>query len=237
MALLAHPALQLMLAPVCLAQGLAVRRRAQSLPEAVGPRSGHAGSGPPLRLLVLGDSSAAGVGVVHQDDALSGRLVAELDGFDLRWRLEARKGATTASAFSALQAFPPEPFDAAVVALGVNDVIRQVPLKRWMAQQSALWHLLQERFGLRHIYLSGVPPLGRFPLLPHPLRAVLGERAAVFDAALAAQVATRPALRHLPFDAAMLDPALMANDGFHPGPGIYRHWAARLAVAIRADFA
>lgn len=237
MPVMAHPALRLALAPVCLAQGLAVRRRAQVLPEAVGPRSGRGGTGPALRLLIVGDSSAAGVGVVHQDDALSGRLAAELDGFDLQWRLEARTGATTAGAFAALQTMPSQPFDAAVVVLGVNDVIRQVPLKRWLVQQSALWQLLQQRFELRHAYLSGVPPLGRFPLLPHPLRAVLGARAAVFDAALAAQVASRPALRHLPFDAVLLDPAMMASDGFHPGPAIYRHWAAQLGAAIRADFA
>lgn len=237
MTLLSHPALWLALAPVCLAQGLAVRRRAQLLPEAVGPRSGRSGIGPELRLLILGDSSAAGVGVVHLDDALSGRLVAALEGFDLHWRLEARKGATTASALAALEALPPEPFDAAVVALGVNDVTRQVPLNRWRARQAGLWHLLQDHFGARHIYLSGVPPLGLFPLLPLPLRAVLGARAALFDAALAAQAAGHPALRHLPFDAAMLDPALMASDGFHPGPAIYRHWAAQLANAIRADFA
>lgn len=236
MPLLAHPALRLALAPVCLVQGLAVRRRAQRLPEAVGPRSGRGGTGPVLRLLIVGDSSAAGVGVVHQDDALSGRLVAELGGFDLHWRLEACTGATTASTLAALKALPPEPFDAAVVALGVNDVIRQVSLRRWLATQDALWEVLQSRFGLRHGYLSGVPPLGRFPLLASPLRGVLGARATQLDAALAAQVASHPALRHLPFDATLLDPALMAADGFHPGPEIYRHWAARLAAAIRADF-
>jgi len=236
MSVLVHPALRLALAPVCLAQGLAVRRRAQRMPEAVGPRSGHRGAGPRLRLLILGDSSAAGVGVVHQDDALSGRLVAELDGFDLHWRLEARAGATSASTIAALKELPPDAFDAAVLALGVNDVTRQVPLKRWLAAQDALWMLLQSRFGVRHAYLSGVPPLGRFPLLPNPLRAVLGARAAQFDAALAAQAADRPALRHLPFDSALLTPALMAADGFHPGPGIYRHWAAQLAEAIRSDF-
>ncbi len=236
MSLLAHPALRLALAPVCLVQGLAVRRRAQVLPEAAGPRSGRSGQGETLRLLILGDSSAAGVGAVHQNDALSGRLAVELDGFDLHWRLEARTGATTASTLAALQAMPQGRFDAAVIALGVNDVTRQVPLRRWLAAQGTLWKVLQYRFGLRHAYLSGVPPMGLFPLLPQPLRGVLGARAAQFDAALAAQAAMRPAVRHLPFDAALLDSALMAADGFHPGPEIYRLWAAHLAEAIRADF-
>jgi len=233
---LAHPALRLALAPLCLAQGLAVRRRARLLPEPQGPRSGQSGAGPAFRLLILGDSSAAGVGVAHQEAALSGCLADELADFDLRWRLEARTGATTASTLAALQALPPQPFDAAVVALGVNDITRQVPLRRWLAGQAALWDVMHDRFGLRRAYLSGVPPLGQFPLLPQPLRGVLGARAVVFDRALAEQAAAHPSLRHLPFAGEALDPALMAEDGFHPGPAIYRLWAARLAAAIRADF-
>ena len=235
---LAHPLLRLALAPVFLAQGLAVRRRATRLPEAEGPRAGRAGRGPLLRLLVVGDSSAAGVGVAHQEGALAGRLCAALsDDFTVQWQLRARIGATTESTLDSLRQLDAVPFDAAVVALGVNDVARQVPLRRWLARQQELVELLHTRFGIRRAYLSGVPPMGRFPLLPQPLRAMLGARAAAFDEALAGFARGQPRLRHLPFDAAALDPALMAPDGFHPGPEIYRLWAAHLADAIRADFA
>jgi len=229
---------RLVLAPVWLLQGLAVRRRVARLPEATGPRSGSTGSGPVLRLLILGDSSAAGVGVAHQDDALAGRLCAELKrDFTVQWQLHAQIGATTASTLQTLRQIDAVPFDAAVVVLGVNDVARQVPLKRWLTQQQALAELLRARFGLRRIYLSGVPPMGEFPALPEPLRGMLGARAAAFDTALAGTVRGQRHLRHLPFEADTLDPSMMADDGFHPGPAIYRQWAARLAAAIRADFA
>ncbi len=235
---LTHPLLHLALAPVCLVQGLAVRRRAARLPEAAGPRGGRVGTGPLLRLLILGDSSAAGVGVAHQDDALAGRLGHALAArFTVQWQLHARIGATTASTLQTMREIDAAPFDAAVIALGVNDVARQVPLKRWLAQQQALAELLRARFGLRRAYLSGVPPMGCFPLLPQPLRAVLGARAARFDTALAQAVRRQPALRYLPIPGAALDPALMAEDGFHPGPVIYRLWAEHLAEAICADFA
>ena len=36
------------------------RRRTPKLPEAAGPRSGTSGQGPPLQVLILGDSAAAG---------------------------------------------------------------------------------------------------------------------------------------------------------------------------------
>ena len=55
-------------------QGILVRRRAVELPEAKGPRAGIVGKGKPLRLLVIGDSSAAGVGVNTQDEAIAGQL-------------------------------------------------------------------------------------------------------------------------------------------------------------------
>ena len=45
--------------PLMYIQGMIVRKYAAELPEAVGPRAGVIGHGKPLRVLVLGDSSAA----------------------------------------------------------------------------------------------------------------------------------------------------------------------------------
>src|SRR3712207_5729388 len=70
-----------LLAPVLLRQGARVRRTTPVLPEAAGDRSGREGATggqAPLRLLVVGESTAAGVGVEHQRDALPRQLAAEL---------------------------------------------------------------------------------------------------------------------------------------------------------------
>src|SRR5215218_6698321 len=68
------------LAPLLVAQAVATRRRAEVLPEASGARQGELGStaAPSLRLLVAGDSSAAGVGVDSQEQAVVGHLVRGL---------------------------------------------------------------------------------------------------------------------------------------------------------------
>jgi len=225
----------LLTAPLWLAQGAHVAITTERLPEAAGPRQGRIGAGR-LRLLILGDSSAAGVGVATQDLALAGRLAAALADLEPTWTLHARTGATTARTLAALRDLPGAPVDAAVLALGVNDVTRAVPLRRWLDQQRALAAQLRQQFGLRHLYLSGVPPMGAFPALPRPLRDVLGDRARRFDAALQELAAGTPGARHVPFDGALLDPGLMARDGYHPGPAIYAWWADRLADHIRADF-
>ncbi|MGZ5249520.1 MAG: hypothetical protein ACXWIQ_04605, partial [Caldimonas sp.] len=64
-------AFKLALAPLLVVQAVRTRRRAPVLPEAAGPRDGRtAGDGVAIRVLVAGDSSAAGVGVAHQDQAV-----------------------------------------------------------------------------------------------------------------------------------------------------------------------
>jgi hypothetical protein len=81
---------KLVLSPVLVAQAIATRARLPRLPEPAGPRQGVAGRGTPLRLLITGDSSAAGVGVGRQHDALASRLakgLAEAAGARVAWRL------------------------------------------------------------------------------------------------------------------------------------------------------
>lgn len=218
--------------PVLIAQALRVRRRAQLLPEPPGPRAGVAGTGPELRLLILGDSSAAGVGATHQDAALSGRLVAELARTHrVRWRLEAVTGATTGSTLGRLDGLAREGFDVVMVVLGVNDVTSQVPLARLRARRRALYARLRSGFGAGRIIAAGIPPMRDFALLPPPLRDVLGLQATRFDAALA-QDAEADGVEYMRF-ALPLEPHLMAGDGFHPSAEAYRIWAGLAAERIR----
>lgn len=220
------------LIPLLMLQAAWVAARAARLPEAPGPRAGRAGDGPVLRLLVLGDSSAAGVGAASQDVALAGRLVACLAPHrDVRWVLHARTGATARSTLASLDTLAPGPHDAAVLALGVNDTKNGVSAARWRRDYAALLDALNQRFGVTLCVASGVPPLQRFPLLPRPLRDVLGRRAARLDHELAQLAAARPGVVHLPVGDA-LDPSGMAEDGFHPGPAVYDRWARGVAAAL-----
>lgn len=221
-----------LLIPLLVLQAAWVAARALRLPEAPGPRSGQTGDGAPLRLLVLGDSSAAGVGAANQDRALTGRLAAYLSPHHhVHWRLHARTGATARSARFSLDTLAPGPYDVAVLALGVNDTKNGVPAARWRRDYAALLDALTIRFGVTLCIASGVPPLDRFPLLPRPLRDVLGRRALQLDHELAGLAASRSGVIHLPVGDA-LDPAGMAEDGFHPGPAVYDAWALRVAQAI-----
>ena len=219
--------LKLALLPLLIGQAMAARRRAPVLPEAAGPREGEVGDGPrsaAVRLLIVGDSSAAGVGVPHQDQALSGyltRTVADHSRRRVSWQLKARTGVTTAGALDLLKDDRPAPADVAVAVLGVNDVIEQVPSHRAVAHREALADWLLEHAQVQHVVFAPLPPVHDLPLLPNPLRWVAGADARRHDEAMARWAATRDDVSHVPIDL-RLDATVLAIDGFHPGEPVYR---------------
>ena len=222
----------LILAPALAAQALGLIFRAERLPEAAGPREGGVGQGRRLRLLVLGDSSAAGVGVEHQDDALIGQMLRHMPPYSqVEWRVIARSGVTTRVARKRLHGAGQ--FDVAVLALGVNDVLRHTSAMRFAREQTGLMQDLRRNHGVGCILASAVPPLGAFPAFPEPLRTHLGHRAKRLDKELQ-QVCASENATHVGFDLAP-SAALLARDGFHPGASLYTHWGARMAgLALRA---
>ena len=230
-------ALKIALAPLLLVQAVTARRRAPVLPEAAGPRQGQLGRGEQrLRLLIAGDSSAAGVGVSHQGQALAGHLTRALHRLSARpvhWTLHARSGLTTRQVHALLRSESLPPTDVAVVVTGVNDVIDQIPARRAVEHRAALADWLLGERGVAHVVFAPLPPVHRFVLLPQPLRRVMGDDARRHDDALARWAATRSDVSHLAieFD---LTPDAMASDGFHPGERVYRVCGEALAAHVAA---
>ena len=227
-------AVKLVLSPLLVAQAVATRSRMPRLPEAGGPRRGETGRGPLLRLLIAGDSSAAGVGVVTQRQALASQLARRLAaeaGVRVRWQLQARSGLNSQQTLQLLRAEPPAHADVAVVVTGVNDVVDQVPSHRAVAARAALANWLRNAQAVHHVVFAPLPPIHRFPGLPQPLRWVAGTDAMRHNAALAQWTATRRDVSCVDMQTP-LDPASMASDGFHPGEPAYRYCADAIARHI-----
>jgi len=226
-------AFAILMMPLLLAQALRVRRATPRLPEPPGDRSGIFGSGPDLRLLIVGDSAASGVGAGCQRQALSGQLVSFLGGhFRVTWKMDAQTGRTVKDVVTLLEAAATEKVGVIVASVGVNDVTRGTPLKKWICRHEKLIDIAAKKFDCRHILLSRVPPMHLFPALPQPLRWYLGERARRLNNALERHLAGCPGCRVVSPDFPP-EPAFMATDGFHPGPAAYSHWASHLAGIIR----
>jgi lysophospholipase L1-like esterase len=225
---------KLMLSPLLVAQAMATRRRLPRLPEPPGARAGQAGQGTPLRLLIAGDSSAVGVGVKNQREAVAWQLAAQLAALtatQVQWQLLGKSGLTTAQLLALLHAGPPSRADIAVVLTGVNDVVDQVPSHRALAAREALANSLRNACGVQHVVFAPLPPIHHFPGLPQPLRWVAGHDARRHNAALRAWVATRDDVS-CPDMEVPLNRGVMASDGFHPGEPVYRYCANTLAEHI-----
>lgn len=228
-------AARIVLFPLLAWQGVTTSRWALVLPDASGRKSGVSGSGTDLSLLIIGDSSAAGVGTSHQDEALLGymrRCLAQTN--TVHWQLHAKTGATTAATLARVRDLPNKNYDVVSVSLGVNDITKLVPMRLWLRRYAALLDLIEDKFHAKVICVSGIPKMHYFPLLPQPLRWVLGEQAARFDRALRTLVRDRDRCRFIDMDFEP-DASLMSADGYHPGPKIYAQWGRKVYRAIRRD--
>lgn len=227
--------LRILLSPVLAFQVVKVRLSAMHLPDPVGRRDGVSGQGPDLRLLILGDSSAAGVGTSHQEEALLGHMRKRLSQTNtVHWTVDAKTGATTADTIARLNNRQQQKFDVVSVSLGVNDITTLVPRALWLRRYANLLRLIEQKFEPDVICVTGIPQMEYFPLLPQPLRWVLGAQARRFDCALRRLVADRRGYRFVELDFEP-DVSQMSPDGFHPGPKMYSEWGSKVYRAIRSD--
>ncbi|WP_020407499.1 SGNH/GDSL hydrolase family protein [Hahella ganghwensis] len=223
------------LAPLLIYQGKKVRRETPRLPEPLGARCGKTGTGEPLRLLIAGDSAAAGVGVEAQDQALAGRLCRQLaERYRLSWKLVAQTGYTAADVVTRLQAEPEQRFDVALLSVGVNDVTGRTSIKAWNQHLWGLSDLLRQRFSVETILFTSVPPMHLFPALPQPLRWYLGYRADMLDQSMRNLFRDQPDIKVIE-SFSEPNPSFIAADGFHPGAAGYEEWATAVFGALSAE--
>lgn len=226
--------LPLPLLPALLVQGWWVRRRIPRWPEASGPRHGEIPGPDPVRLVLLGESTAAGVGVADHRDGLAGQLAAELarrTGRGVRWEVHGRTGrnARQVRAEQATVLAPDDLPTVVVLAIGVNDVLEARRPTPFAADLARLAATVRERLGEVPVLFAGMAPLGSFRSLPQPMRWVLG-----WWARLLAQAATSvPDLRYVTVLVELPGDGLaLAEDGFHPSAAGYRTWAHHLGAPL-----
>ena len=221
------------LAPILLTQGVYVRLVTPKLHEPGGARCGAGGKGKSLRLFILGDSAAAGVGSDTQSSALSGQLVSKLSShYCLSWKLMAKTGHRSLDVIHHAESTDPEIFDVAVVSVGVNDVIGGTALKKWRGLLGRLYELLRLKFGIQIVLLSSIPPMHAFPALPNPLRWYVGKRAMFFNRAMKNFTEMIDGCEFVQ-PSFPLTKEFIASDGFHPSPAAYNIWAEVMAGVIR----
>jgi len=133
--------------PILWLQGRHVRRVTPHMPEPPGPRAGSVGLAPLIRILVAGDSAAAGVGASSQDEALCGQLVNGLSQHGrVDWCLIAATGLDSLGLMTLLSDTPVDQYDLVILSIGVNDVTALRSPRQWLQLQDQLTKLIETRF-------------------------------------------------------------------------------------------
>lgn len=239
------------LAPIYLYQARKLKRTALTLPEAEGNRygivdlkAGRCNDKPrqALSLMMVGDSSAAGVGVNHQEEALLGHLLkalqdtpAVLETFsEIDWSLHATSGHTSFDILRRLYVIPSPPvsIDVLIVLAGVNDTTANVSHQKWQEQLEEIIALGRRKFGVKHFVFPDLPPMAHMPAIPAPLSHYVGAKSDLLNVKLQ-EVSQRHAdVTTLQVDFSVMGKTaedLFSEDGFHPNSLAYEFWAQRLA--------
>ena len=223
--------------PVSALQGLWLRKTATRLPEASGERTGVNGQGTPIYLLAMGDSIIAGVGTGTTDRSLPvqfAQALAENQRCRVQWQLEGKNGADISHLRRRIKRLDQnQKADVILISIGVNNVTGLSSTREWRTQFKALVAELETKWPEARAIFTGLPPMGRFPLPPQPLRFTMGLRATTFDRIAAEVVSHHSNMLHIPTD---IDPVKQefCEDGFHPSAESCAYWAKELAQRFQA---
>lgn len=222
------------MAPVLLAQGRRLRRETIRLPDAGQPWLGTLDGDDPMTLLVLGDSTAAGVGVTTQADALPGNLARQLGartGRGVHWTAAGRNGATSRDLITDyLDTAVADRWDVVFLTVGANDALALRTRSAFARDMRVILNALTAVSPV--VLVSSLPAFFRFELLPNPLRFNLYLHSRSLEDAARAVAVTFDTVHMSPPPPPYTD-GFFATDMFHPSATGYRDWA-EFAVADAA---
>lgn len=228
-------ALSWLLVPVALYQGLGVRRRTPRLAPPRGAQLGRVGDASPAwRLLVIGDSSAAGVGAERVSETLApqlARIIHLQTNEAVAWRAA---GANSAIASEIRDHIVPNiearDFTHIVLAVGTNDMKNYLSAKQFKKGFGSLLYSIHARWPQATVIWSPVVDMRDVPAMPWLLARIMAMRTQLINGMGARMCRERQAIAATPLP--INGPGGFAIDGFHANAAGYRAWAEHLAVLI-----
>ncbi|MEM9999323.1 MAG: SGNH/GDSL hydrolase family protein [Pseudomonadota bacterium] len=220
--------------PVYVWQGLRVRMRIERLLPANVPTHGTVGEehgGEPIRLLAIGDSTVASVGMEEIEDTFAyslARSVSETHQKQVVWRAIGANSATSGE----LRDFIVPHVDQRdwthiFISVGINDMKNFHLVGHFKRNFGTLLYMLRARFPDAKLIWTPIPNMRVCPALPKRLGEVLAARADLINAMGVRMCRERGATATTPVGD--VDATCFARDGFHPNGKGYRVWAEHIA--------
>ncbi len=235
------------LLPIMYYQGKKVRSNIPKLPEAEGTTGVEAAdSEKHFKVLFLGESTIAGVGVATHDEGFCGTLSKELSKLlhaTIDWKVYAKSGYTAKQVEKRIvPKIEDSDVNLIVIGLGGNDAFTLNNPDRWKADVKKLIDTLRSKFGTTPIIFANMPPIKEFPAFTKLIKFILGNLVELHGEELKKLVEKEPNtyytseiikldtwIKKLEFKVSR---EAFFSDGVHPSKLTYQTWAKEVAAFI-----
>lgn len=221
--------------PFLFLQGQYVRRKVGLLPDAQGAKTGVFGAdSEPVNLLVIGESTVAGLGARTHETALAGQFAKFLSRKiekSVRWTAIGKNGVTAQRTISELvPLIPAETFDYILLGLGGNDVLKLSSPHKWRRTMIELIDILREKNPQSKIFITNVAAVHLSPALPQPIRGILQRLSKMHNQNILEFSQNWQNVFYYPQPANV--PADFWSDGIHPSEAGYAVWAEDIVETL-----
>lgn len=221
--------------PFLYLQGQYVRRRVGLLPDAQGEKTGIFGEDrKSVNLLVIGESTVAGLGARTHETALAGQFAKFLSRKierSVRWTAIGKNGVTAQRTIDELvPQIPDEKFDYILLGLGGNDVLKLSSPHKWRHTMIKLINILREKSPHSKIFITNVAAVHLSPALPQPIRGILWRLSRMHNANILEFSKNWEDVFYYPQPKEV--PADFWSDGIHPSEAGYAVWAENIIETL-----
>ena len=198
------------------------------------------GTGQPLEMVMLGDSTVAGLGAETVEDSLvlqTAQRAAEAAGRPVHARGLGVSGARTADVRDEQLPQVDSDVDVIVIVIGSNDATHLTPFWSFDELTASMFAAARERAPDAAIVLGGIPLFGEARALDEPLRSVVDGYASVLRGVQRRTAEDTPGVTFVNIAVEASPrfvgvPDAMSRDGFHPAATGYGFWADALGPAV-----
>jgi len=169
------------LLPIMYYQGKRIRASVPKLPEAEGSEgncNADTRKGNLLKIIAIGESTIAGVGVKTHEEGFTGTFAKELSrmfNLNVSWKVYAKSGCTATSAANKLiPKITEKQADLIVIGLGGNDSFTLNRPSKWNTQIRLVIESIKKKYPEAVIVFCNMPPIKEFPAFTTLIKFTVG---------------------------------------------------------------
>jgi lysophospholipase L1-like esterase len=235
------------LLPIMYFQGKNIRKNVPKLPEARNPKGYiKTAAEKTLKIIAIGESTIAGVGVDFHKNGFIGSLAREISektNNSVLWRVYAKSGYSAKMIRKKMiPKIEDSNADIIVVGLGGNDAFKLNSPDIWMYNINLIIKDLKRKFPKTPIYFTNMPPIKEFPAFTGIIKFVIGNLVEILGKRLSKKVSTK---KNVHFNDEIIqfkiwkeryqiegDITTFFSDGVHPSKLTYQIWGKDMATFI-----